>query len=453
MNRTPFLTPFRLRLAALEESSGGALRLPPFTTTISDAQARVDPVAGDAVLTAMPLDDGLRLGLPEREEQRLRAHLYEIAAARLGRRLAAFPAVPGEVPVVDLALPALEKRMAAARAEHWQRASGDTGDGGYAQAIASGWLSARQDESPLPPLSWTHECRLSGHMARALLKPLWESYEGSSAMPAIPANAAYEARIEVTLPGRAMSGWYGLGPERTHGFFKSLTRVSASIQRALRSWLPLLWMGDGELFHSPREGVSLLAYASLPALLARSRRCYTYDPVDSTSWLQALTYASRRLQKQLQVWYPALTALDHPAAELVHPRWHSRWGSDLMRNGKRIQTLLANEAWLIDQFVNFAAGMEDLAGEPSLNGCIRKGRELHGALDARLRRWWEGRQAQALNSLLLLEATSALTREPVSLAISLRKLVARQAPEEPLLLLARRGPETPAEPSGSGSAA
>lgn len=453
MNRTPFLTPFRLRLAALEEGGGGALRLPPFTTTLSDAHARVDPVTGDAVLTCMPLDDGLRLGLPEREEQQLRARLYEAGAARLGRRLAAFPAVAGEAPVVDLALPTLEKRMAAARAEMWRGADGEAGDGGYAQSIASGWLAARQDAATLPPLSWSHECRLSGHMARALLKPLWEAYQGASPMASIPANAAYQARIEVTLPGHAMSGWYGLGPERTHGFFKSLTRVSASVQLALRNWLPLLWMGDGELFHTPREGVSLLAYASLPALLARSRRNYTYDPVDNTSWLQALTYATRRLQKQLQVWYPALAALDHPAAELVHPRWHSRWSSDLMRNGKRIQTLLANEAWLVDQFVNFAAGMEGLAGQPSLNGCIRKGRELHGALDARLRRWWDGRQAQALNSLLLIEATSALTREPVSLAISLRKLVARQAPEGPLVLSARRSPEAPAEPSGTGEAA
>ena len=124
-----------------------------------------------------------------------------------------------------------------------------------------------------------------------------------------------------------------------------------------------------------------------------------------------------------------------------------------MRNGTRIQTLLANEAWLVDQFVNFAAGMEDLAGQPSLNGCIRKGRELHGALDARLRRWWDGRQAQTLNRLLLIEATSALTREPVSLTISLRKMVARQAHEGPLVLSARRSPEAPAEPTGTGEAA
>jgi len=452
MNPTPFLTPFRLRLAALEEGIGGALRLPPYTTTHTDAQARVDPATGQATLTYLPLDDGLRLGLDPHDERRLRARLYELAAGRLGHRLASFPPTPDEVPVIDLTLPALEKRLTANRAGEWMTAGGAPDDGGYAQAIASGWLAARHGETALPPLAWSHECRLSGHMARALLRPVWESFSDAP-LPSFPANAVYETRIEVTLPGHAMGAWYGLGPERTHDFFKALTRVSAALQTALRNWLPLLLMTEHDLFQPPREGVSLLAYASLPALIARSRRSYTYDPLDSASWSQAITHATKRIQKQLQVWYPALAALDHPAAELIHPRWHSRWSGDLMRNGKRIQTLLANETWLIDQFVNFAASLEGLAGQSTLNGCIRKGRDLHALLDSRLRRWWDGRQALPLNSLLLLEATTALTSEPAQLSISLRKMAPRQQPEAPMVFTARRGAAAPAESVNTSEAA
>jgi hypothetical protein len=138
---------------------------------------------------------------------------------------------------------------------------------------------------------------------------------------------------------------------------------------------------------------------------------------------------------------------------LVHPRWHSRWSGDLMRNGKRIQTLLANEAWLIDQFVNFAAGLKDVAALPTLNGCIRMGRELQGSLDSRLRRWWDGRQAQALNSLMLLEATAALTSEPVRFSLSLRKVVARQQLEAPVVYSLCRSPKAPAEYTHTGEAA
>lgn len=439
MNTALELTPFQIRVSAIEEGAGNILRLPAFPTSGVSALARVDRATGAAELAWIPLLDGLRLGLPEAAHQRLRGRLYELAAAKLGRMLLGAPPVPDEVPVVDLTLPCLDKRTAANRAEPWSEPDGLPELGGFAQAIVSGWLATVRRERELPPLEWTHRAAMTGAAAKAVLQPLVSWYRGSEEdLPAWDPNAEYEVDFSVSLEGAAAAGWYRLGPERTYDFFRNLVRVSSSVQAAVRRWLPALWMTDGLLFDHPREAVALLAYASLPPLLARSRRNYTYDPVDAGSLKQALTQCARKIQRQLQIWYPALVALRHEAAEELHPRWHSRWSADLLRRGKRVQALLANEAWLIDQLVNFAAEFQPHVGLSELSGSIRRARAIHAALDARFRRWWDGRSAQPLIGLLLLEATSALSTAPVRLTVSLRKRDGSGEIAAPIVLRASR---------------
>lgn len=439
MNTASKLIRFYLRVCAIEEGPNGVLRLPPFQTTAVAAMARVEGERGDAVLAWVPLQDGLQLGLAEAEHQRVRQRLYEIAAAKLGGRVVRGEVAEGEVPVIDVALPCLDKRMSANRRAHWAVVNGEAEFAGFAQVMASGWLAAEREEMELPPLAWSFETGMRGSVARALLAPLLEYYRGGEgALPPWPPGADYKVEFAVTLDGHAAAGWYGLGSERTYDFFKSVSRMSMVVQAAFRRWLPVLWLNDGRMFDHAREAAALLGYASLPPLLARSRRNYTYDPVDAVSLKQALTRCGRKIQRQLQNWYPALLAMEHTEAEEMHPRWHSKWAAELTRYSKRIQILLANEAWLIDQLVNFAAGFAQRRGRSELAGTVRDARAIHGALDARLRRWWDGRQAQALIGLLLVEATSAFAASPVQLAVTLRRVDAGGKADAPIVLKASR---------------
>jgi hypothetical protein len=454
MNTALELTPFQIRVSAIEEGTSNILRLPAFPTSGVSALARVDRAAGTAELVWIPLLDGLRLGLPEPGHQRLRGRLYELAARKLGRLLLGTAPAPGEVPVVDLTLPCLDKRMAANRAEIWNEPQPAAELGGFAQTIVSGWLATVRQERELPPIEWTHRAAMTGATARAILQPLLSWYRGGEEdLPAWDLSSEYEIDFSVSLDGAAAAGWYELGPERTYDFFRSLVRVSCAAQAAVRRWLPALWLTDARMFDHPREAVALLAYASLPPLLARSRRNYTYDPVDAASLKQALSQCARKIQRQLQIWYPTLVAQGHEAAEELHPRWHSRWSADLTRRGKRVQALLANEAWLIDQLVNFAAEFQPHVRLSELSGPIRRARAIHAALDARFRRWWDGRSAQPLIGLLLLEATSALSAAPVHLTVSLRKRDGSGEISAPIVLRASRAAAAEEEAPRSSEAA
>ena len=439
MNGTPELTPFRIRVCTIEEGTGGNLRLPAFQTTAIAALARVDAAARTAELAWLPLNDGLNFGLAGQDHERVRGRLYEIAVGKLVGLRERGSIAACKVPVIDVALPCLDKRMAGNRSEYRAHIDGAPEYAGFAQAIASGWLASVKDETELPPMEWSCHSTMSGSVARALVPPLLESYGATEvALPPLAGDETYELNFTVSLDGAAAAGWYRLGSERTYDFFLSLARVSSATQAAIRRWLPVLWLGDMRMFDAPREAAALLAYASLPPVLARSRRNYTYDPVDAASLKQALLQCGRRIQRQLQLWYPSLAAARHSAAEQLHPRWHSRWAAEFTRRSKRIQTLLANEAWLIDQLVNFAAEFQPYAGASQLSGTIRRARATHAALEARLRRWWYGRPAQALAGLVLIEATSALTTAPVTLTAAIQRKGAG-GHEAPIVLHASRG--------------
>ncbi|MEP7367928.1 MAG: hypothetical protein ABI972_32090, partial [Acidobacteriota bacterium] len=333
MNTASVLTPFQIRVCAIEEGPGSVLRLPPFQSTAVAALARVDHVNGTAELAWMPLRDGLNLGLEETEFQCVRGRLYEIAVQKLGRLLMGKARTTDEAPIIDVALPCLDKRMAANRSAHWVSVDGSAEFGGFAQAIAAGWLTAARGETELPPMEWTLDTEMNGATANAILAPLLESYRGyEQELPHWATDGNYKVDFHVSLDGAAAAGWYQLGSERTYDFFRKLARVSSAAQTAIRRWLPVLWLGDGMMFSHPREAAALLAYASLPAIVARSRRNYTYDPLDAISVKQALVHCGRKIQRQLQIWYPALVAMKHDSAEQLHPRWHSRWAAELSRH-------------------------------------------------------------------------------------------------------------------------
>jgi hypothetical protein len=387
----------------------------------------------------MPLQDGLNLGLEESEQQRVKCRLHEIAAQKLGRHLLAGAANSADTPVVDVALPCLDKRMSLNRGPHWRNLDGSAEFGGFAQAIAAGWMVTAREESEPPRMEWSHVTEMTGVTAKAILTSLLDAYERNRGeLPWWRPDANYAVEFHVSLDGAAAAGWYQLGAERTYDFFRSLARVSGAAQRAIRRWLPVLWLSDGELFDRPREAAALLGYCSLPPVLARSRRNYTYDPLDAGSLRQALALCGRRIQRQLQIWQPVLSARNHESAEVMHPRWHSKWAVEFKRRCKRIQTLLANEAWLIDQFVNFAAEFQLHASQAGLMGTVRRARAMHAALEGRFRRWWEGRQAMELTGLVLLEATSALSDAPVDLTVIMRQIGTSGEPPVPIVLRASR---------------
>ncbi|MEP7367588.1 MAG: hypothetical protein ABI972_30375, partial [Acidobacteriota bacterium] len=139
--------------------------------------------------------------------------------------------------------------------------------------------------------------------------------------------------------------------------------------------------------------------------------------------------------------------------EQLHPRWHSRWAAELSRHCKRVQTLLANEAWLIDQLVNFGAQFQTHAAGAELTGTVRWARTVHASLERRFRRWWDGRQAMELLGLVLLEATSALSAAPVHLTVTIRQIGTSGAPPAPIVLRASRCASTLEDAPQSSEAA
>ena len=433
-------TPFQIRVCSIEEGTNSVLHLPAFKTTAVPALARVDRVTGNSELAWMPLQDGLHLGMDEIEQQRLRSRLYEIAAQKLGGQLLRGNAAADTIPVVDVALPCLDKKMSSNRSVHWNQVDGKAEFGGFAQTIAAGWLAVAREETDLPAMEWSHTARMSGATARAILIPLLESYGSRGQdLTSISLAADYDVEFCVDLDGSAAAGWYRLGAERTYEFFRTLCRVSGALQTAIRRWLPMLWLADGTMFRYPREAAAFLAYSSLPAVWARSRRNYTYDAVDIESMKQALAQCGRRMQRQLQIWHPSLEAMQQEAADELHPRRHASWAEELSKRSKRIQTLLANEAWLIDQFVNFAADFDQHSAREELYGTVRRARAMHAGLEARFRRWWDGRQAMEILGLMLLEATSALSPAPVNLTVVMRQTGTSGEPPVPIVLQASRG--------------
>lgn len=226
-------------------------------------------------------------------------------------------------------------------------------------------------------------------------------------------HVAETANVEwaVTARGESVNGWLSLPPERSERFFDAFAIVSLAVQKAMRFWLPALWLARPEDFDIRREARSTVFYSCVPARRARNRCAYTYDPMDKAHMQSALEGGRRGLPGRYAVWAEALEAAGSAAAAGYRPDHPYYWKAAPLKAAPRIKTLLAVEGAILDQLVGLGAKVRSYSQEEHPKRLERVTREFLGGVESRIRRIGHTLPARELAQLLFVYATAALGAE------------------------------------------
>lgn len=270
-------------------------------------------------------------------------------------------------------------------------------------------------------LSFTDRRRVPAGYARRWLPALLAAYGFPDAVlrdaGSMPVNCG-DATVSLTLfvPGWATLGWRELPGEKTLDYYAVFSQVSEAVQAGLRRWLPYVHFSDPGRFRDKRTAYPLLVYAASRPFHQRTRAEYTYDPLNRSSLNLALRNAASALPGVLKHAEQALLDLgmEKIAGEYA-PKRATRILSWLNGGNRNLQKLLAADALAMNQLENLGIrGRKlgrDLAANPdrATHFLLRSVNQLLKNLHPRLRRYYAGADLTTFGSLILVEATSALS--------------------------------------------
>ncbi len=231
-------------------------------------------------------------------------------------------------------------------------------------------------------------------------------------LPAVPARAT----LTVTLPGSAVQAWSRVPLLRSEALKPVLYRVSLALQTTLRRWIPELYLADPARYATPSVIFPLLAYQFSQPYARVGRAHYTYDSMDPESLLSALKSAAPRLKAPLTRIHALLTASGKRAlAAHYHPDRLPEILHSVLKQKRHFAALLSADAFFIEQVLSLARYSRDLSTTAAKHP-KRTARDLQSftrdfvqVFHRRLSRLYGSEDFTALGSLLLIEATAALS--------------------------------------------
>jgi hypothetical protein len=249
---------------------------------------------------------------------------------------------------------------------------------------------------------------LSAEQTSLLLVPLAEHY--ALALPDVISSGPIETSFNIALPASSASAWLHAPGQRDAGSGPTWSAVSVAIQSALRRWLPYIYFSSGDRWNDTEAAWALLVYSQSRAFIGRTRADLTWDVLDPRTLPRVVRSASFSLPDILESVRNMLIAGNRLAlADDYRPRRRSHVLKFVVRDRKLMNSLLAAESFIVEEFVKFGSACRTPSGE------VRAARQLATytsvflkATQSKLRRLYRQCDFSGLLALLLIEATRVL---------------------------------------------
>jgi len=243
-------------------------------------------------------------------------------------------------------------------------------------------------------------------------------------------SSPVEATLGIEAPGELFSAWADVPSERESIFFEAFRPVSTAVQAMLRTWLPASWFAELKQYRNITTAYPLLVYAATKPFHGRPRGQYTYDDLDDALVSRAFRSAARRLPRMLDVIHDRLVAAgDERTAAFYLSKETASVIAFVQRRRSLFDALLRSDTILVNQVADLAFTGRELRSlvqrDPaqSARAVAKFAERFVYSFRKRLRRLYAGVAFEALGSLLLVEATAALTRRgrlPLKATLHLR---------------------------------
>jgi hypothetical protein len=282
--------------------------------------------------------------------------------------------------------------------------------------------SSSQPDTAGFTLAFTDRRTLRPVQLTAALLPVLQAYgfdgQAGQCLASLAKQAPKEVATSLTLsiPGELAAAWLQSPLERELSFPATYARVSVAVQQAMRKWLPFVYFSDPSRYETPASAYPLLVYQCSRPFPGQGRTEFTYDVMDRESTAQArrvpLTIMAPQLTRVRQVLTDAGKA---GLAKYYDPKRASAVISAVERDPRMMDSLLCADALFVDQLIRMGVhgrqfgdhAQSDPAG--AVGNLMRFATALVKTFHVRLRRLYGGQEFLSFGSLLLIEATNALS--------------------------------------------
>jgi hypothetical protein len=216
----------------------------------------------------------------------------------------------------------------------------------------------------------------------------------------VPATPAAALRDHAAMLLAADPAWKSAPDEQAPGYFPAWQKVSLTLQKALRKWIPEVYFRDPARYEDRPAAYPLLVYAASRICHGRPRTEFTYDVADPETLPRATHMIGQSLQRVLETTERRL--LEEGRPELAR-RYAPVWYEDVIRavraKPRPLIALLGDEAALINAVIDFGSMRRMEAVKPFARSANLALRTIYGD------------DLRTLAAPLLAEATRALQNE------------------------------------------
>jgi hypothetical protein len=214
------------------------------------------------------------------------------------------------------------------------------------------------------------------------------------------------ASVRMELPASACRAWNLAPTEGNNSYFPTYAEVSVAVQAALRRWIAYRWFTRLSRFEDTPMAYAVLAYLVSNPFFGGWRTEFTYDTL-SEEWLAEAFHGVRPKLRNLLRLLRHQLAQENPKLVSKYQITRARDILDQVRKRRKlIHAIVLTEGIIVDQVVSLGA---DLTGATDVRAATHRAAAFADLLTARLRRFFPDVDLTGLSSMLMIEATGALS--------------------------------------------
>jgi hypothetical protein len=225
-----------------------------------------------------------------------------------------------------------------------------------------------------------------------------------------------QASLTLSVPGSLVTAWLHAPDEHTPEYFPTFSSVSLAVQRAMRQWLPYVYFSDPDKYDDLAAAFPLVIYQASRPFPGRGRGEFTYDVMEPGTLPLVLCSAARGLTIELRRIHALLIAAGKKStAKFYVPAERKAIISAVQRKPRLLNALLSADAFFVDSLLRLAAQgrklSEAMPSDPqrAVKDLAKFSAGFVATFHRRLRRLYGGENFAQFGSLMLVEATRALS--------------------------------------------